>query len=201
MIKASLVTCSIRFPNLLARLVKNEDRIYKVMTASLQTNRAMMFDQEGAYNGHPKWAALKYRNGQILSKTGVLRKSIAPANASGNTPPNGYIARLGNLANPEVRMGTVVKYAAVHNFGANIKVPAHQRTITYKVGKRKSKVISAVKGRSKANEGKIVTRQVWVKPYEINIPKRNFTDVNDQDTIEVGLALQNLILGILNDER
>jgi len=64
-----------------------------------------------------KWKALEYRSGKPLQITGALQQSIAEAVHSDNT----------------VEIGTNLKYARVHNFGATIK-PVKKEYLTFKIG-------------------------------------------------------------------
>lgn len=106
------------FPDFEDKLRRNRERIQRFVAATLQTNRGMIFDREGAYNGRNKWAALKFRQGMILSKTGHLRKSIAPRNANGRAGPDGIVRFQGDT----VTIGTNLYYARLMNDGTT-KLP------------------------------------------------------------------------------
>lgn len=94
---------------------KKLQKIPKLVAATMQTQRGLIFDAEGAYNGRKRWAPLKTRIGQILTNTGTLRKSIGPNN-NGIEPKtaSGTILKFtGDL----VTIGTNVAYASIHNEG------------------------------------------------------------------------------------
>lgn len=114
----SLVSFELKFPDLAQKLKKHEKDIELFIAAQMQFNRGMMFDQEGAYNGHDRWAELKFRDGQILSRRGTLRKSIAPKAAQGKPGPGGIVKFGSGL----VTIGSSLKYAALMNWGTT-KLP------------------------------------------------------------------------------
>lgn len=107
------VEIDFQFPDWAAKIKAREDRINRFIAAQIQTNRGMLFDSEGAHNGHPKWAALAFRAGQTLSRRGTLRKSIAPTNPRGNAGPDGIV----EFAGQEIRVGTKLFYARMMNNG------------------------------------------------------------------------------------
>jgi phage gpG-like protein len=87
--------------------------VVNAVAATVQTNRAMLFDREGAYNGHTKWAPIS-RPGRILQDTGRLRRSIVPGRqGSGKPGANGVIVVDARI----VRVETKVEYAATHENG------------------------------------------------------------------------------------
>lgn len=87
----------------------------------MQTNRAMMFEHDGADNDKPKWAPLVLRvGGRPLQKSGTLRKSLAPGN-DGKKPGQ----ELGSVVRTEgirVMIGTTLLYAGMMNDGTT-KMP------------------------------------------------------------------------------
>lgn len=102
-----------------AEIIKaNEDRINLFQAATIQFNRAMIFDNEGAYNGRKKWAPLKFRNGQILTKTGTLRKSIGPVRGGGMPGQDGIV----RILEDQIIVGTKLGYARMMNDGTT-KMP------------------------------------------------------------------------------
>lgn len=102
-----------KFPDWAAKLRRHEARLRLFQAALIQTNRGMMFDAEGAHNNHEKWAKLKFRNGQILSRRGNLRKSIAPYNPRGVPGPDGIVRFAGDM----IVVGTKMLYARMMNDG------------------------------------------------------------------------------------
>ncbi|NJM94450.1 MAG: hypothetical protein HC842_07145 [Cytophagales bacterium] len=104
-------------PDLAARFKQKQGELNLFLAATMQTNRAMLFDREGSYNGHEKWEPLKIRKGMILSDRGNLRRSIAPAMADGRPGPGGFVRFQGNV----VTLGTALKYAPIQNFGGVVR--------------------------------------------------------------------------------
>lgn len=107
-----MVNVEFKFPDWFGKYKRKEKEIQMFIAAQIQTNRGMLFANEGAYNGHEPWAPLKFRNGQILSKSGALRKSFSPNGAKGKPGPNG-IVQLGD----KVTVGTTLPYARLMNDG------------------------------------------------------------------------------------
>lgn len=112
------VNIQFEFPRWKEVVEANRDRINLFLAATVQTNRGMMFDQEGAHNGRPRWAPLKLRNGQILSRRGTLRKSIAPSRSGGQPGPDGIVSFQGDI----ITVGTKLGYARMMNDGTT-KMP------------------------------------------------------------------------------
>lgn len=173
------LSINIKFPDWLKRLTSQRDRISRFIAANVQTNRGMMFDKEGAYNGHRAWAPLKYREGQILSLTGTLRRSIAPSGANGNAGPNGTVVVRGDLKKLDVAVGTKVAYANMMNFGTSglpggVLRPKKKSVLRFKIGNK------------------------WVFAHEVKIPARRFDQWNSDDALELRGALTGLVTEILN---
>lgn len=101
------------FPDWAGKVAAHEAELRLLQAALIQTNRGMLFDAEGAYNNHDKWAPLKFRNGQILSRRGKLRKSIAPYNPRGQAGPDGIVRFAGDM----IVVGTRLLYASMMNDG------------------------------------------------------------------------------------
>lgn len=102
-----------KFPDLKAKVENAKDEIHLSLAAGMQTNRALLFDAEGNYNGHEGWAPLVFRRGMILSDRGTLRKSLAPRPAKGQAGPDGIV----EIGPDVVTIGTNLKYAAMMNWG------------------------------------------------------------------------------------
>lgn len=108
-----LVSIEMDFPELAEKVKAAEDEINLFIAAQVQTNRGLLFDSEGAHNGHERWAPLRLRNGQIMSRSGTLRKSIAPYNATGQPGPGGIVRFEGDT----IVVGTTLGYARMMNDG------------------------------------------------------------------------------------
>lgn len=112
---------SFEFPDLADLLERNLESLQLFIAGQLQYNRAMIFENEGAYNGHPRWKELAFRNGMILSNRGILRKSLAPVrspNEGAKTGANGIL----EVTRTTVMIGTTLGYARMMNDGTT-KMP------------------------------------------------------------------------------
>lgn len=114
----STVEIDFQFPDLAGILKEHERELNLFIAANVQFNRGMLFDNEGAYNGRSRWQDLSFRNGQILSKRGTLRKSIAPFNPRGIPGPDGIVKFSGDY----ITVGTKLMYARMMNDGTT-KMP------------------------------------------------------------------------------
>jgi phage gpG-like protein len=162
------------FPKLDIRLKKAHHRIEQFLAASMQTNRALLFDHEGAYSGHKKWAPLKLRSGKILSKRGNLRRSIGPPN-DGVRPvqsDNGII----EYRNGIVKIGSNLAYASVQNDGAVIKAKS-----------------------AKALKIPIEGSKDFLFRKKVTIPARNFDSITPEDKEEFTQSLKAILVEVLQD--
>lgn len=109
--------------NLGSFIDRHGDRISMAMAAVVQTNRGLLFDRSGAYNGHEGWKKPAFRDGKPLLDTGALRNSIGPKGANGSlvpvNPARGYI-RYSGYEVRNVEVGTEIKYAKIHTTGGKI---------------------------------------------------------------------------------
>lgn len=208
----SLVKIEVEFPDFLGALIRNEERIALVMAATVQANRGMMFDKEGAHNGKEKWAPLKFRNGQILSKSGTLRKSWAPTNPRGVAGPGGLVEISGGLQNKMIKVGTRVAYAAIHNYGGKIvargKALAFEVDAKYVARKHNASLTSENIHEKGTMNAKRARKKMRTKKSEdgadimfrrsVNIPQRRMDEWNAEDQAELTITLHNLVAEILN---
>ena len=167
----SEVKIEFKYPDFIGQASLLKKNLPGLIAATLQTQRAMIFDREGAYNGREKWKPLKCRDGQILSKRGTLRKSIGPMPAGPTTPgfATGSIVR---YATGIVTIGTNIRYAHVHEKGAVI-VPVNKKALRYKCGRR------------------------WVFSKKSVIPARPFGDFTHQDIEEIKDTVENHIDAVM----
>lgn len=165
--------------------------IYLFIAAQIQTNRGFLFNAEGAYNGHKKWAPLKFRQGQILSKRGTLRKSIAPIPARGQ-PGNDGIVR---ISGETVTVGTKLFYARLMNDGTTKMPGGVLRAINAKALK-----IPLPPGKIATPAGKAARKDYgpFMFRKSVKIPPRPFDDWTNKDQEELDQALSNKIAEILN---
>ena len=71
-----MINLELQITDFMAIFESRKDDIMDVLAAAMQTNRAMMFDQDGADNGKQAWAPLKWRRGRPLQKRGTLRNPL-----------------------------------------------------------------------------------------------------------------------------
>ncbi len=171
-----MIKIDLQFPDLHKMLIEYEQEINVFIAAIMQTNRGMVFDSEGKHNGRPGWAPLKFRNGQILSKSGTLRKSIAPMSANGKAGQNGIV----RISGDTITIGTSLYYARMMNNGTaglpgGVLRPKEKKALKIPVG-----------------NGKFIFRKV------VRIPARNFDDWTQDDQAEMEESLSNKIEQILN---
>lgn len=179
------VSVSIQIPNFIAMSNKAFADLPLIIAASVQTQRGFIFDHEGEYNGHEKWAPLKFRDGQILSDTGKLRKSIAPMQKKDGKPgrEEGTILEArGDM----VTVGTDIAYAEIHELGRiyhgtpgmplAFEVPYK---VTGKNGKKRKK------------------GSYWIFCQKIVIPPRPFGTTTQQDAEEIGETVANFYKSLL----
>lgn len=178
-----LVAVEFKLPNYLDRFKGQFRRVQIAIASDIQTNVGLRFDNEGAYNGHQKWKDLasglnrkKAKNGlqvrQILRKSGALKNSIGPASPTEGVPPkDGYITFSGDIRRAVVRVGSRLKYAAIHNNGGVINHPGTSNGFG---------------------------RGIKIPPHKIRIPRRNFTDWSQQDNKNLQITLKNTIEEIIS---
>lgn len=174
----SKASCSatFEFPDLLGKLQNARERIEKTIAATIQTQVGLRFDSEGSHNGHEKWDPLVMREGQILTDTGTLRKSMSPPQKNGTAGSQGFVRSSGPVENILTEVGTNVAYASAMDYGAII-VPTKKMALRFK--------------------NNITGKYVFAK--QVIIPPRPFTDLNDTDIQELNDTLGNLILDILEN--
>ena len=160
----------------------NKQSLLNLAAATVQTQRAMIFDREGAYNGRDGWKPLKFRQGMILSKTGALRRSIAPRN-DGTTPGRDKGTIL-EFSGSKIVIGTSLIYAALQNFGGVVSAKNAQAL--------KIPVPSKLPGAKKIDGKWYLFRK------SVKIPARPFLDWTKEDQDELNITLTNRIKEIFN---
>lgn len=192
----------LEFPKWAEKLEAKRQEINEFVAAMMQTNRGMLFDREGAYNGHPKWKPLVFRTGMILSNRGILRRSIAPINPDGKPGPGGIVSFSGE----SITIGTRVAYAALMNEGtANLPggvlrpVNAKALMIPLPAGKKATQTAKDLrKGSSKSTREGAPKNERVIFRKSVRIPARRFDQWNEADQQELGEALRNKIVQVLN---
>ena len=195
------------FPNWAAKMKKRMNEINLFIAAQIQFNRGMLFDNEGAYNGRPRWKELVFRNGQILSNRGVLRKSIAPTNPKGTPGPDGIVRFNGDM----ITVGTQVAYARLMNDGTT-KMPGgklvakNAKALMIPLPSGKSANVNAKQARKesstllKPKEGGGYSRQNVIFRKSVKIPSRPFDDWNAEDQKELDAALIGKLVQVMNEK-
>ena len=194
-----------KFPDWAAQLKAAEGEINLFIAAQIQFNRGMLFDQEGGYNGHPKWKSLAFRNGQILSNRGALRQSIAPFNPNGTPGPDGTVTVAGDV----ISIGTTLAYARLMNDGTanmpgGVLRPKNAKALKIPLpkGKRATPLAKTLRKTARTlltpKPGGGMDRDKFLFVKWVRIPARNFTNWNDQDQAELDAALKNKIAEVLN---
>ena len=200
----TVISFELKFPDLAAILKKERANLDLFIAAQMQFNRGMLFDQEGAYNGHKKWADLKFRQGQILSHRGTLRKSIAPTSGSGKAGPGGIV----KFGSGVVTIGSSLIYAALMNWGTTkmpggVMVPKNAKALMIPLPSGKSATAGAKelkKGSTKISRdvgGKTKNMNVIFRK-SVKIPARRYDEWTTQDQQELSVAVKNKIVEILN---
>ncbi len=191
----SFVSFELKFPDLAGKLLKADQELKLFVAAMMQTNRGMLFDREGAYNGHKKWAPLVFRQGQILSNRGVLRQSLAPSSPTGRPGPDGIV----EFGNGVVTIGTNLVYARLMNDGTvnmpgGVLRPVNAKALKIPVpgGKGATDVAKSLrKGASGKGKDKFIFRK------SVKIPARNFDDWTKEDELELAQAYMNKVAEVL----
>lgn len=200
-----LLEIEFKFPDWKGQIKKHVKQLNLFSAAQIQTNRGMIFDSEGHHNGRPGWQELAFRNGQVLSRYGTLRKSIAPFNATGRPGDGGFVRFQGET----IKVGTTLLYARMMNDGTT-KMPggvlrpvrAKALMIPIPKGEWRSEAGEEVfeeSGRKikKKKDGKTQRLDVIFRK-SVQIPARPFDDWNEDDQAEFDSALLNEIVRVLN---
>jgi phage gpG-like protein len=157
-----LIDIQFEFPDWAGKLKRKEKQLQLFIAAQIQFNRGMLFDHEGAWNGRSRWPGLTFRNGQILSKRGTLRKSIAPFNAKGTPGPDGIV----QFAGDTITVGTKLMFARMMNDGTakmpgGVLRPVRAKALKIPIPEGKSAGPAAHKIQEKDNEKQM--EKIWSK--------------------------------------
>jgi len=176
-----MINIDLKITDYLAIFEDHKEDIMNLLAATMQTNRAMMFDKDGADNGKEEWAPLKWRSGRPLQHRGTLRKSFAPFN-DGIKPGHGQDTII-HIAYPMAVIGTKLAYAQLMNDGTT-KMPGG----VLRPVKAKALKIPAPNG----EEGFIFRKSV-------KIPARPMDTITEEDNEEIAKTVENYITEILNN--
>lgn len=189
------VKATVKFPDYKAQLKKNIVSVLNVAAATMQTNRGMIFKNEGGYNGHQRWKKPLLRAGAALQDRGGLKRSIAPPN-NGLKPgkgPNGIV----EISGLTVSVGTKWKQAAILNYGGIIK-PVHAKALKIPLpsGRNATSVARTVKSttiKTTREDGKVQKKKfMFLK--KVVIPPRDYLSWNAQDQEELNETVVNYLM-------
>lgn len=198
-----MISLKLSMPKLDEIMIAHEKQIMGLLAATMQTNRAMMFDKDGADNGKKKWKDPIFRKGRPLQDSGDLRKSMAPMN-DGLRPAyssNGIVKISGNA----VRIGTNLTYARLMNDGTALLPGGVLKPVNAKA--LKIPLPSGVKATDDAKDArkgaKSITDDFGNKEKvlfrrSVKIPPRNMDEVTKQDEKEWADTMANYIAEVLN---
>jgi phage gpG-like protein len=207
-----VITARFTFPDLASALRHAERRISEEMIVAMQTNRGLLFDNQGAYNGHPAWDPLMLRSGQILANRGVLKKSIAPGTGSGQPGPGG----IATMADGVVTIGTAVASAALMNYGTTQMPDGVMRPVKAKAlmipipGGAKATEAAKTLRRGRDENGERTEKAKKIKTKDgrtqhvifrkwVRIPARPFNTITSADRAEFAAALQAVMDEVMRE--
>jgi phage gpG-like protein len=167
------VEITLTLPDFAAYAEKINREVPGLIAATLQTNRGMIFDKSGRYNGRRKWKKLRCRSGMPLKDRGTLSQSMGPRN-DGLHPGHatGSILRMTGALEGTVTVGTNIAYAAIQNDGGVI-YPKTAKALRFKC------------------------RGKWVFAKKVTIPARPFNDWTREDGKELVETIENYIGHVL----
>lgn len=186
------IDLKLKFPKLDEVFKARRQDILNLLAATMQTNRAQMFDKSGADQGKPAWAPLKFRDGKPLQKTGTLRKSFAPSNDG--VRPGRNVGSVVRLMGEEVTIGTTLGYARMMNDGTaklpgGVLRPTSAQALKFPVPAKMRNVPGV-----KRIDGDWFMFRKWVQ-----IPARPMDVISAEDRNEFSETLANYIAAVLNE--
>lgn len=174
------VDITFRMPDFGKAAATIEANINGLVAATMQEQRAQIFDTEGRFNGRPGWPPLRCRDGQILKHSGTLSKSIGPQDRPNATTPGHAVGTIVRIGGGVVTIGTTIAYAPVHNFSADIVCSRQSRTNPRRPGALAFQC-----------HGKTVFRR------KVHIPARPFADWTKPDVEELRVTVENYVLSVM----
>lgn len=195
------VALALKFPDLSAKLQASADKVRQELVVAMQTNRGMLFDAEGAFNGHTPWAPLLLRAGQILANRGVLKKSLAPGTTSGQAGDGGYVRADAQI----VTIGTDIAYASTMNWGTTrmpggVMRPTNAQALRIPLpeGKKATETAKEIgKGRKRSTDARSGKDQKFMFVKSVKIPARRFDNMTPQDERDFRDALEAALVEAL----
>ena len=126
------------------------------------------------------------------------RKGYVPINILRRTAGNaGLLGSINSKATSDgVMIGTNKVYAAIHNFGGVINIPARTGTSKWKATKnKKTKKYSYRFAKKKSKlTGRTIEKSYDVKAYSIKIPARPFIGYHKDDIADISKAFLDFIV-------
>lgn len=165
----------------LAASIKDMTPIMRAIGGELEAATERNFDDEGARIG-AKWKPSRRaieQNGQTLRDTGRLVASISSAGA-------GHVSE---VTPQSVFVGTNVEYAAIHQFGGEIKQAAQSRRQGF-ITKGKQQRFAGEKSR---NEKGFTEKWTSRGAYTIDMPARPFFGLNQQDEQDIADKIAEML--------
>lgn len=154
-----------RMDNRLPFLERVGDRLVRTASDSFRNERAP--------DGTP-WTPLKARTIKARIRKGQLPLTILKTNTRIGSSLAGSINRI--ATNDEVRIGSPVAYAAIHQLGGTIQQPARAAKI-YRMKDAQGNVGRRFVRKDKANH----VTDVQIPAHSVTIPARPFLGVSDDD--------------------
>jgi phage gpG-like protein len=188
------IQAKLEFPPLGDMLANAKKDLRVAIAAAMQTNRGLLFDQDGGRNGHKSWAAPLLRVGQPMSASGTLRNSMGPN--GGNPGPSGFVRFSGDL----VSIGTALAYADTVCHGATITAaPGHALAIPLPMGKRATDVAKELrKGSTRRKNPTTGKNENVIFRKSVTIPAREFDLITSADEREILGGLEKKIVAVLS---
>lgn len=158
----------------LTGLMDRPEGFYRNVGEYLQNATQDNFEREAAPDGKP-WERLKDRTVKERERRGLTPIRILRA--------RGRLAGSINYAATadEVRIGSPMPYAAIHQLGGDITIPAHTRTIYQHYDARTETLDQRFRKKSRSN----FARDVTVGSYTVHIPAREYLGVGADDQVAI----------------
>lgn len=137
-------------------------------------------------DGGPNWPALKFRQGQILKKTGLLFKSVTTPGAQGN---------VNRVTGSVLTWGTELKYAKIHNEGGIIT--AKNAKMLWIPISEKAARIGPLKNKADREKSGLKYGKDFIFKKSVKIPKREFLVLRQPAMQEISEHVLGRIIEVL----
>lgn len=166
----------------LASAVGDMTPIMRAIGQQLEASTEKNFDSEGARIA-AKWRPSRRaqaQGGQTLRDTGRLAASISA----------GGEGHINEVTKDSIFVGTNVAYAAIHQFGGEIKQAAQSRIQGFRIDRKTGQSrFAGSKGRKKANFEQWTSRGA----YTIDMPARPFFGLNAEDERDIAELISKML--------